>query len=141
MPIFNPIESEIIWSLITISYGIWKERHFVAWSTAIFNLAGFFMVIATIDLPAGLGVVLLLYVGLGAYAIDQDRNDLMSYLGSKPYGALTLAIGLYSAHLLDWLNYITKNDFLTVVGAWLVIAVISHFIMTHYAKDQTDLIF
>jgi len=99
------------------------------------------MVIATTDLPSALEMVLLGYVVLGVFAIHENRDDLMPYLGSKPYGALTLAIGLYSAHLLDWLNRITESDFVTIMGAWLGIAVLSHIIMTHYAKDQTDLIF
>ena len=135
LPLLAPIQSEIIWSLITIGYGVWKERHFVSYSTAIFNLAGFFMVLATVDLPTSFAFLLLIYALLGALVAHAKDYTLMNLLGSKPYGSLTLALGLYQAGFLTVLRGLRSvhewfgTEVGTIIVAWLILAVVSHVIM------------
>jgi hypothetical protein len=143
MPLLTPLQSEILWSFITIGYGIWKERHFVALSTAITNLAGFLMVLATFDLPDYIPWLLLMYVGLGALAAYTRNYALMDLAGCKPYGSLTLALGLYEMGFLAPLALLGRiyeglgTEAATIIVAWIILAIASHLIM-HKLMGKKD---
>ncbi|MGA2239254.1 MAG: hypothetical protein ABSG74_08590 [Candidatus Bathyarchaeia archaeon] len=138
------MQSEIVWSLITIGYGIWKERHFVGFSTAVFNLAGFFMVLATVDLPDAFAIMLLFYALLGILVAHAKDYTLMNLLGSKPYGSLTLALGLYQAGFLTILQGLGSvhewfgTEAGTIVVAWLIVALVSHIIMLRLVRKPKE---
>lgn len=145
MPLLTPLQSEVIWSFIMIAYGIWKERHYVALSTAVINLAGFLMVLATFDLPEFLPPLLLTYIGLGALAAHTKTYALMELVGSKPYGSLTLALGLYGMGFLAPIRFILAsiNDTLgteagTIITAWVIFAVASHLLMRKLMQAQQE---
>ena len=139
-----PLQSEILWSLITIGYGVWKERHFVALSTAIMNLAGFLMVIATFDLPDYIPLFLLVYVVLSALAAYTRNYALMELAGCKPYGSLTLALGLYEMGFLAPLSLLGRiyeglaTEAATIVVAWIILAVASHLLMRKLMRPQEN---
>jgi hypothetical protein len=132
VPTLNPVEAEIGWSLIVIGYGVWKERHYVGIDSALVNLAGFLMVNVSVGLPSNLGFLLGIYMILGWWAIESHDYAYMELLGSKPYGSLLLAIGLAQ------LGYI-GNDFNSILGYWVLIAVVSHFVMVYLAPEQTSI--
>jgi hypothetical protein len=148
MPLLTPLQSEILWSLIAIGYGIWKERHFVALPTAITNLAGFLMVLATFDLPDYIPWLLLIYVILGALAAYTKNYALMDLAGCKPYGSLTLALGLYEMGFLAPLALLGRiyeglgTEAATIIVAWVIIAVTAHLIMHKLmGKEESDKLF
>ncbi len=129
--------------MITIGYGIWKERHFVGFSTAVFNLAGFFMVLATVDLPNSFAVLLLIYALLGVLVAHARDYTLMNLLGSKPYGSLTLALGLYQIGFLKSLQELgSTNEWLgteagIIFTVWVILAVTSHLLMRVISHKPT----
>ena len=131
LAVLTPVESEIAWSVVTIGFGIWKERRYVGIPSALVNLAGFLLVIASFDLPSGLNVLLSLYMIIGWIGIWQHDYDLLAFCGSKPYGALTLAIGLYEYGYLG-------NYWPMILIVWIAVAVISHCIMKHFVQDDQD---
>lgn len=109
------------------------------------NLAGFVMVLATFDLPDYMPLFLLVYVMLGALAAYTRNYALMELAGCKPYGSLTLALGLYEMGFLAPLSLLGRiyeglaTEAATIVVAWVILAVASHLVMrklTHAKENE-----
>lgn len=69
---------------------------------------------------------------LGWVAIDSHDYTYMELLGSKPFGSLLLAIRLAQ------LGYI-GNDFNSILSYWIIIAIVSHFVMVYFAPQETSI--
>jgi uncharacterized membrane protein YGL010W len=134
MPLFSGIWAEILWSLVSLVYGIRVEKYYVSYWSAVVNLASFFMILATVDLPLEAYAVLLAYSLFCFLVVKYDVTTLFLLLGSKTYGSLALAIGLDALTVLDWSGMQLGNRvnrwFATEAGkiilGWIVLAIASH---------------
>jgi hypothetical protein len=133
-PIVPQFLVEIIWSLLVLAYGVRVERYYVSWWSATFNLASFFVILLTVQLPLEGYALLLAYSALGFLVVHYNARKLFPLLGSKTYGSLALALGLNSIGLLaglrDWavtnLNQWFGTETGTIALAWVILTVISH---------------
>jgi len=134
MAIVSSVYVEILWSFVALIYGIRVERYFVSYWSAIVNLAGFLLVLVTVDLVVQGYALLGVYVLLCFAVVYYNQRGLFALLGSKTYGSLTLAIGLQSLDVLKelgrWgatiLNPWFGTDTGTMILAWAIFAFVSH---------------
>jgi hypothetical protein len=78
---------------------------------------------------------------LAAYA---KSYTFMELVGSKPYGSLTLALGLYESGFLAPLTILGGiNEFLateagTILVAWIIFAIISYLVMRRLMPKRAN---
>lgn len=133
MPVISGVDVEILWALLTLVYGILVEKYYVSMWSAIPNLAGFFIVLVTLDLPTQVYVILGLYTLAGLWIVYKHVTKLYAVVGSKAYGALMLALGLSEFGLLAGMGAWAQanvyawfgTDAGKIVFGWFVIVLVS----------------
>jgi hypothetical protein len=65
MPFLNAPQASVLIAIITIAYGIRWERHYVAWIAVVMNLVFTVVMLAIVDLPVNVVIVLVAYIIAG----------------------------------------------------------------------------
>jgi len=146
MAVISGVGVEILWALLTLVYGILVEKYYVSMWSAIPNLAGFFIILATIDFPLQVFVILGIYTFIGLYMAYKHETRLYSIIGSKAYGALMLVLGLSQFNLLDGIGVWAQANINTwfgtdagkIVFSWFVVACVSQ-ILSRALANQVNL--
>jgi hypothetical protein len=134
MAVISGVGVEVAWAILTLVYGILVEKYYVSQWSAIPNLAGYFIILATIDLPLQAAYVILgVYSSLGLYVAYKHATPLYFLISSKVYGALMLVLGLNQFGLLDGIgNWAQANVYIwfgtdagKIVFSWFLVAVAS----------------
>jgi hypothetical protein len=145
MPLFSGVWAEILWSLVSLVYGIKVEKYYVSYYSAVVNLASFLLILLTVDLPLQAYALLLAYSLFCFLVVRQDVKELFPLLGSKTYGSLALAIGLNGLAFLDWFgNQLGTNvnpwfgtETGKIIFGWVILAAVSH-ILGYFLARQND---
>jgi hypothetical protein len=146
LAVISGVGVEITWALLTLVYGILVEKYYVSMWSAIPNLAGFFIMLATIDLPSQAFVLLGFYTFVGLYIVYRRETKLYAIVGSKAYGSLMLVLGLNQFSLLDgmavWAQANVNSWFGTdtgkIVFSWFVVVCVSQ-ILSWALANQVNL--
>jgi len=106
-------EAAIASSIVTIYYGIVYERK-ISSTSILFNAMNFFVLLASLDLPIPVFLILLAYTSSGFIIVKLKLKKIFTFFSTKIFGSLMLVLilgskgyffGIYSVEsvLISWL--------------------------------------
>ncbi|MEL9998864.1 MAG: hypothetical protein QXG55_00390 [Thermoplasmata archaeon] len=123
MYFLNNFQASIASAFVVIIYGILYERRRPSSTSILFNMMSFLVLLASINLPVIVFLVLLLYLLLGYLIIKIKAKSLYFAFGSKSFGSLMLVLILGSNGY--FFGIYTP---LSVIISWLIVALIVNII-------------
>ncbi len=134
MALIDFIYAAYIGVLITILIGIFVEGRKAQLDNVLSNIASFFLLLATTNMPVEVAVGLLIYLGLGVFIVAKKKRDLYMLFGSKTYGSISLVMLAAENQFFGYVPWITFGDYGSMLLGILVVGIIVHligFIYTH----------
>ena len=113
MPILSLAWEGLIIALVTIAYGVRWECYYTAWISVVMNMVFTTIVLATVDLPPEVTVILIVYIAIGIVSAWRNWRLLFNLFGAKTFGALSLTVALANWSLLGW----THDLWMTISGS------------------------
>lgn len=106
-------EAAVASSLVTIYYGILYERKISA-TSILFNAMSFFVLLASVNLPISVFLMLLSYTAAGFIVVKMKLRRAFYFFSTKAFGSLMLVLvlgskgyffGIYSVEsvLISWI--------------------------------------
>jgi len=95
--------------LVTIAYGVRWECYYTAWISVVMNIVFTTILMATVDLPPEMTIILIVYIAIGIVSAWRNWRVLFNLFGAKTFGALSLTVALASWSLLGWTHDLWKG--------------------------------
>lgn len=108
MPILTLALEGLIIALVTIVYGVRWECYYTAWISVVMNIVFTTVLLASVDLPTEITVILIVYVAIGVVSAWRNWRVLFNLFGAKTFGALSLTVALANWSLLSWTHDLWK---------------------------------
>lgn len=115
-------EAAIASSLVTIYYGIVYERKISA-TSILFNAMSFFVILASVDLPVSVFLVLLSYTAAGFIVVKLKLKRIFTLFSTKSFGSLMFVLILGSRGYFFGIYSVES-----VLISWIVVALIVYII-------------
>ncbi len=137
MPLLNSFQAALGGVLVILIYGIVVEKHYVSRATVFYNILSFLLLLASIDIPWLLFILLLVYLLLGMIVMRLHVKQLFPLFGARTYGALALVLILEGNKFIPGLG---GRDFwemiLILILYWAVTALLVHLLGYLYKKHS-----
>lgn len=108
MPILSPAWEGLIIALVTIAYGVRWECYYTAWISVVMNIVFTSILLASVDLPGEMTVILIVYIAIGIVSAWRNWRVLFNLFGAKTFGALSFTVALANWSLLGWTHDLWK---------------------------------
>ena len=95
--------------MVTIAYGVRWECYYTAWISVVMNIVFTTILMATVDLPPEMTIILIVYIAIGIVSAWRNWRVLFNLFGAKTFGALSLTVALASWSLLGWTHDLWKG--------------------------------
>ncbi len=118
MIILTPEEAAIASAIVVILYGIIYEKR-VTYTSILFNIMSFLVLLASTDLPVSVFLVLLTYTIVGYVVAKLKVKALFPFFGSKSFGSLMFVIVLGSSGLIFGIYSVES-----VILLWIIVLVV-----------------
>jgi len=122
MIILTPQEAAIASAIVVIIYGILYEKK-VTYTSILFNIMSFVVLLASTNLPVSVFLVLLTYTIIGYIVAKLKLKSLFPFFGSKAFGSIMLVIVLGSSGLIFGIYNLQS-----VILSWIIVFLLVYLI-------------
>ncbi len=117
MIILTTQQAAIASAIVVILYGILYEKR-VTYTSILFNIMSFLVLLAGTNLPLSVFLVLLGYTIIGYVVAKLKIKTIFPFFGSKSFGSLMLVIVLGSSGLIFGIYSVES-----VIISWIIVFV------------------